>query len=84
MDEREAKLPVWAQQTINDLRKRLNDQNNPLTREIASLRPRVELLKNRNEALTELLECAAKGGHKTAKEIVEVLQTFELTLTPKE
>ena len=56
----------------------------PPTVEIAKLRPQVALLKARNEALTELLECAARGGHKTASEIVDIIHGYDLTLTKKE
>lgn len=84
MDEREAKLPQWTQDLIASLRERLSIQNEPLIREVAKLRPQVELLKARNEALTELLDCAARGGHKTAQEIMEIIQAYGLELNKKE
>lgn len=58
-DERENRLPQWAKQLIADLRRKVQQCNEPMIAEIAKLRPQVELLKARNEALTELLDCAA-------------------------
>lgn len=83
-DEREASLPKWAQELIRSLRLRIQVATEPLVAELARLRPRMELLKARWEAMTELLECAARGGHKTAEEIVRTLESYDLTLTPKE
>lgn len=83
-DEREEKLPAWAQSLIRGLRERLKIANEPLLAEVAKLRPQVDLLKARNEALTELLECAARGGHKTASEIVDIIHGYDLTLTKHE
>ncbi len=83
-DPREEKLPNWARQLIASLRLRLDAKVDPLVAELAKLRPRVELLMARESAMTELLECAARGGHKTAKEIVEIIGTYDLTLTPRE
>jgi hypothetical protein len=65
------------------LRRRLEYATEPLAAEIAKLRPRLELLQRRNEALGELLECAARGGHKDAQEIMEVIRGYDLTLTPQ-
>ncbi len=81
MEPKEENLPVWAKQLIADLRRHVQYGNEPLLKEISQLRPQVELLKRRNEALTELLDCAAKGGHTTAKEIMDVISTYNLTLT---
>jgi hypothetical protein len=83
MDEREAKLPKWAQDLITDLRKRVEHGNEPLLKELAQLRPKMELIKARNEAMTELFECAAKGGHATAQEIVQIIEGYDLVLQPK-
>lgn len=84
MDEREVRLPAWAQQLIADLRKKVQYGNEPLMKELAKLRPQVELLMARNGALTELLECAAMGGHKTAQEIVKIIEAYDMTLTKRE
>ena len=84
MDQREEKLPAWARQLIDSLRLRVESATEPLVREIARLRPRAELLEARNSALTELLDCAAKGGHKTAKEIMDILMAYELILKKRE
>jgi hypothetical protein len=78
MDDREAKLPVWAKELLAYQRKQVAMANEPLVRELATLRPLVEKLKNKNSALTQLLECAAKGGHITAQEIVAELRVHEL------
>lgn len=79
--EREKKLPVWARDLIADLRRRIEVGREPLINELAKLRPCVELLERRLGGTKELLECAAKGGHMTAQEIIEVLESYSLTLT---
>ncbi len=84
MDPREIKLPMWAQELINTLRARLDISRDPLLTEVAKLRPQVELLKERNGALTELLQCAAKGGHTTSVEIMNIINEFDLVLAKKE
>lgn len=84
MDEREKKLPSWAQQIIADLRKRVQYGTEPLIAELAKLRPQVELLKAREGALTELLNCAARGGHKTSQDIIEIIESYGLVLSTKE
>ncbi len=84
MDEREARHPAWCRELIADLRKRLQYATESMAAELAKLRPQMQLIKARNEALTELLECAARGGHKTASEIVEIIENYDLTLTKKE
>lgn len=81
VDDREEKLPAWARGVIADLRTRVVHQCEPLIRELAILRPRMDALKNRNEALIELLDCAARGGHKTAQEIVKVIECYGLLAT---
>ncbi len=83
-DRREAALPKWVKELIDDLRKRVQFATEPMVKELARLRPQVELLKTRNEALTELLECAARGGHKTAQEIMEIIRAYDLTPTPQD
>lgn len=81
-DPREDRLPVWVRELLADLRRRLEAQPEPLTRELAKLRPEVARLKARNEALIELLECAARGGHQTAQQVVEVLEQYRLDDRP--
>lgn len=83
-DDREKNLPNWAQSLINDLRLRVQIATEQSAKEIARLRPRVDLLERRNESLNELLECAAKGGHITSSEIIEVLAGNSLVLAPNE
>jgi hypothetical protein len=83
-DPREAKLPAWARELIADLRKRVECATEPMAKELATLRPKLDLLKRRNEALTELLECAARGGHKDAQEIMGIIRAYDLILLPRE
>jgi hypothetical protein len=80
MDEREKHLPKWAQSALNDLRHQLQTQHESLKRELERLRPKVERLEVSNAAMLELLQCAAKGGHMTAKEIVQLLEGYTLQL----
>ena len=84
MDPRESKLPVWVQQLIANLRLRIDNVCDPFVREITKLQPRLKLLEARNSALIELLECAARGGHKTAQEIMAIIGAYDLTLTKLE
>ncbi len=84
MDEREARLPAWTRELIADLRRRVQYAMEPAVMELTKLRPQVQLLKARNEALTELLDCAARGGHKDAQEIMEIIRTYDLVLAPAE
>lgn len=84
MDPREKSLPKWAQHVINDLCKRIEASQEPLLGELASLRSRVELLSARYEAMTELIQCAARGGHATSTEIVAIIEAFNLELRQKE
>ncbi len=80
MDEREAKLPLWARETIANLRRQL--QIKPDTQDtINKLRLQLELMKAKNEAMTELIECAARGGHKQSVEIMDIIGNYDLTLT---
>lgn len=79
-DEREKSLPKWAQQMIAELRQRINSNEEPLLKELVRLRPKVELLQASNEALHELLRCAAKGGHVSAADIESVLSGYDLQL----
>lgn len=83
-DPREDKLPNWAKELIADLRRRIQYGNEPLINEIAKLRPQMEKMRAQHEAMTELLECAARGGHKTAQEIIAIIQAYDLTLTKKD
>lgn len=84
MDEREKNLPKWAQELITDLRKRVEYSTEPLTRELAEIRPRVRLLETRNGALLELLECAAKGGHINSQTVISVIQGYGMELIKEE
>ena len=84
MDPREKSLPKWAQEIINDLRRRINVACEPLIRELNKLRPLAEVHAARYGAMIELLQCAAKGGHATANEIVNIIEEFDLVLKKKE
>ncbi len=84
MDPREKNLPQWAQTIINDLRQRIDISRDPLFTEVVRLRPQVELLKARNEALTYLLQCAARGEHEMSQNIISILEDFDLVLKKKE
>lgn len=84
IDPREAALPKWAMEKLHYLRTALAQSSEQQRKEIAALRPKVEKLERKNAALEELLTCAAKGGHKTAQEIIAVIESYALTLTPNE
>lgn len=84
MDEREKNLPKWTQELLANLRWQITTAKEPFVNELAKIRPRCELLQRRNEALQELLECAAKGEHKTAQEIMDIIGQYDLILTKRE
>ncbi len=79
MDPREQNLPKWAQEMLKNLREKLDTATEPLRSRVAVLEARNHKLKSRNEALIELLECAAKGGHETAVEICKMIEVYELS-----
>lgn len=83
MDEREFRLPAWARQLITDLRRQVNDAVEPMIREVAKLRSQAELNRVRYEAMLELLDCAARGGHRTSQEIMDIIGSHDLMLVPK-
>lgn len=83
-DPREDRLPMWAQILIRGLRQEITAHTERLERELKTLRPLTQKLKAHNEALTELLECAARGGHKTAKEIMDIIGSYSLELSKEE
>ncbi len=76
MDERENKLPVWAKETLANLRRQVQRGNEPLIKECATLRPLVVKLRAENDALKDLLAAAAKGGHLTAQQIIGVIEEY--------
>lgn len=75
-DPREEKLPVWAKQLLEHLRKEIQHGCEPLLKELAVLRPKNAQLKAENDALRELLGMAAKGGHIAAAEIMKVIEEY--------
>jgi hypothetical protein len=75
-DEREARLPAWVRELLGHLRREVATGRDPLLRELSVLRPQLDKVRAINEALTELLQCAAKGGHMTAGEIVAVIESY--------
>lgn len=84
MDTREERLPVWTRELLADLRRKVMTATEPLYRELNQLRPRMEKLKRQNEALTELLDCAARGGHPTAVEIAKMIEAYGLNRNQEE
>lgn len=84
MDEREKNLPKWAQEHLYNLRLAHRAALESTAKELATLRPQVELLKRSLAGMQELLECAAKGGHLTAAQIVDTLAGYSLTLTKED
>lgn len=81
MDERISKLPVWAQEHI----KKLEYANEPLLQECVKLRKETSQAKElhlrykaANEALIEILRAAANGGHDVARQVVDILDGYEI------
>lgn len=81
MESKIAKLPAWARDYIKQLQSNLQQRTEAMVRELAKLRPEVEVLRARNGALTELLHCAAKGGHVGAADIINAIKGHDLVLT---
>ena len=71
-DQREDKLPVWARELLANLRQQLEAER----RKVKGLEHESKVYYARNEALNELLDCAAKGGHKTAQTIVDMIKVY--------
>lgn len=74
VDERIAKLPTWARDHIKRLtdapetiRRTLAETNAKLTHAHAQIRT----VNDRLDAVHELLKCAARGGHETARAYVD-------------
>lgn len=80
MDAREVNLPKWARELIADLRTRIHSATEPHLKELNRIRPQNETLRAQNSTLMELLHCAANGGHMTAKDIIAVLDGYEMCL----
>ena len=80
-DPRETSLPKWAQELITKLRANLATAMEPADRERRK-REEVEKRFKRSQdvlaALHELLFTAAKGGHRTSQEIINVLDSYEV------
>lgn len=84
VDPRESKLPAWVQDRFKYLRTVIRRQREDIPKDIAAVRERNTLLERKCGALEELITCAARGGHKTAAEVVNVLESYSLTLTRDE
>lgn len=57
-----------------------DDDIKMLLKQLDTYRAQVKKLKARNYALTELLECAARGGHMVAQQIIDVIGGYNLEL----
>lgn len=81
MDAREENLPKWAKELIKDLRIRLSSAMEPAIearRKQEAAEKKVRDLQAVQDALHELLFRAAKSEHKTAQEIISVLESYEI------
>lgn len=74
LDERIAKLPTWAREHI----KRLTDAPETIRRtlvetnaKLAHANAQIRTVNDRLDAVHELLKCAARGGHETARAYVD-------------
>lgn len=80
-DLRENNLPKWAQELLKNLRFQLETALEPAVQARRKLEVAEERCRRQAsvlDALQELLFTAAKGGHKTAHEIVTVLHSYEI------
>lgn len=82
-EDRELRLPVWAQRELKLLRDRVKYGNDAMLKELVVLRPKVEKLQQELGGIRDLLDCAAKGGHMTSEQIINVLQSYDLTVVKK-
>ncbi len=81
LQEKIARLPVWAREYI----KRLQIAKEPLVEECVKARRDKEVFERQakkysaaNEALIQLLRCAAKGGSDWARVVVSTLEDYEI------
>ena len=82
-DPREANLPKWAQETLSQLRKRIetfSGRENPFVKELANLRPQVLVLKDRLNAMDEIMQYLIKGGHPDAAKIRELVGGYGMKI----
>lgn len=84
MEDREKNLPGWAKVLIAELRRRVETEREALVRDNTTLTARNKFLESKIGALEELLTCAAKGGHKTATEIIDVFASYSLAVAKDE
>lgn len=84
VDERESKLPKWAQDYAKDLRVRLETALEPAVearKKLEVCETRLRKAQDVLDALQEMLFSAAKSGHRTSQEIVSVLESYEIFKT---
>lgn len=88
-EERMKKLPVWARDYILRLETRVAElqggrELNQAKFRVKYLEQQNKLYKNRIDAMTDLVTCAARGGHETAKEFVDRVIAEWLTEEPND
>lgn len=69
-----ARLPAWARELIKRLEiapEQMTDQAVAGAKKLAHMEEQYKKLKCRCDIMHELLTCAARGGHDTAKAYVE-------------
>ena len=72
--EKIARLPTWVREHIKRL-EALADPNNAelrlLRQRLANAEERLRKMRDRVDAITEIMVCAARGGHETAQAYVD-------------
>ena len=80
VDPREQSLPKWAQAFIKDLRNEHSRHTEFLTKEVVRLRPLVEVLTNRLNAMDEIMRYLIKGGHPDGQMIHDIVGSYGLNI----
>ena len=81
MQERIARLPVWAQDHIKRLhrdRQLAIEECAKLRRELGPVALKAQRMYESNEALLEILRCAGRGGSDLAKQISDTLSGYSI------
>ncbi len=74
LKDRLEKLPAWAREYIRELEQQAEPGNAELSRlrqEITQARIYARKLQARMDAMTEIFQCAARGGSETAQAYVD-------------
>lgn len=77
-----AKLPAWAREIIKDLQTQPERQGfelRELHRRVDDLCRQNRKLQDRNDAMHQMFECAARGGNEVAAAVKKIFEEYVVT-----